>query len=137
MSSTSSHDQQLIDAIMDSLRLVTDQVLLGYSATGRDDKLQLPALLLQLESLSELQQSGSRRKYQWQLNLSVVVPTDEQATITLLQLVRSVRLELSQFQRLQSQIRKLTFSEIQFDVAPIQGQYSFADMTLTLETVDL
>ncbi|MGI9278338.1 MAG: hypothetical protein ACR2PX_01755 [Endozoicomonas sp.] len=128
-------EQQLVSTLIHTLEPVCDQVLLGYSATGLEQELKPPALLVQLESISQLQQQGSRRKYRWVFNLSAVVPTNDQSTYTLLDLRRAVRETMAASKTLDQQVRKIEFSETQFDIAPNQGQLSFADITLTLETV--
>ncbi|MGI9279264.1 MAG: hypothetical protein ACR2PX_06490 [Endozoicomonas sp.] len=128
-------EQQLVTILMEALESACDQVLLGYAATGIEQDLKPPAILVQLESISELQQQGSRRKDQWLFNLSAVVPTNDQATYALLAFTRTIQQALSNDKALAEQCRKLTFSETQFDIAPSQGQLSFADITLTLETV--
>ncbi|WP_252177194.1 hypothetical protein [Endozoicomonas sp. 4G] len=131
----SNLEQQLVSTLMKVLESVCDQVLLGYAATGIEQELKPPAILVQLESISELQQQGSRRKDQWLFNLSAVVPTNDQTTYALLEFSRTIRKALSSDKTLAEYYRKLTFSETQFDIAPSQGQLSFADITLTLETV--
>lgn len=128
-------EQRLVGLLVGVLETVCSQVLLGYAATGVEQDLKPPAILLQLESISELQQQGSRRKDQWLFNLSAVVPTNDRATYALLEFTRTIRQALSSDKTLAEQCRKLTFSETQFDIAPSQGQLSFADITLTLETV--
>ncbi|WP_422135486.1 hypothetical protein [Endozoicomonas sp. ALD040] len=130
-----SPEQQLVSLLVGVLETVCNQVLLGYAATGIEQDLKPPAVLVQLESISELQQQGSRRKDQWLFNLSAVVPTNDRATYALLELSRTIRQALSNDKALSEHCRKLTFSETQFDIAPSQGQLSFADITLTLETV--
>ncbi|MET4695002.1 hypothetical protein [Endozoicomonas lisbonensis] len=135
MSSTLSPEHQIVNALVDRLKSTTAQVLLGYSATGVEQDLTLPSLLVQLESITEQTRNGTRAKYQMQFILSAVVPTDENTTYELLNLVRSVRESLNNPQPLCEQVRQLTFSETQFDIAPGQGHLSFADMTLTIEAI--
>ena len=81
------------------------------------------------------EQQGAIRKYLLQFNLSAVVTTDERTTYALLDLSRSVREALSTQDRFCPEARKLIFSEMQFDIAPNHTHLSFADMTLTIETV--
>ena len=131
----SSPEKQIVSALMNRLGTICDQVLLGYSATGIEQDLDSPSLLVQLESMTEQEQQGARRKYLLQFNLSAVVTTDERTTYALLDLSRTVREALGTQDRLSPEVRKLTFSDTQFDIAPNHTQLSFADMTLTIETV--
>ena len=131
----SSPEKQIVSSLMSRLGTICDQVLLGYSATGVEQDLDSPSLLVQLESMTEQEQQGARRKYLLQFNLSAVVTTDERTTYALLDLSRLVREALFSQNRLCPEARKLTFSETQFDIAPNHTQLSFADITVTVEAV--
>lgn len=125
----------IIETIQEKLSPLVNQVLLGYSAKGLDDQLQPPAILIQLARIAEESQQGKRAKYQMLVELVLVVTTDEKSLEALVRLNRLVRLALPVLERLAPQVRKHSFSETEFDIAPSQGQLSFADITLTLETV--
>ena len=128
-------EKQMVSSLMERLNPLCDQVLLGYAGTGLDNDLKPPAILVQLESITELEQQGCRRKYQFQFNLSAVVATDEGTTYALLELSRSIREAMDSNERLCPAARKLIFSETQFDIAPNNSHLSFADMALIVEAV--
>ena len=125
----------IIETIQEKLSPLVNQVLLGYAAKGVDDQLQPPTILIQLASISEESQQGKRAKYPMQIELVLVVTTDDKSLEALIRLNRFVRLAIPVSERMTSQVSKLSFSETGFDIAPNQGQLSFADITLTLETV--
>ena len=135
MSSTLSPEQRIIDALTDKLKSCCDQVLLGYSGTGLNENLKPPVILIQLESLSEQAQQGSKRKYQLQFNLTSVVATKEDTTYELLKLSRSIRSALNNGGRICPEARKHSFSDTLFDISPNHSQLSFADMTVTIEAI--
>ena len=135
MSSTSSPEKDIINAVVSRLESVCDQVLLGYSASGIEQDLKPPSLLVQPEFLFEEERQGSRAKYRLQLNVSAVVATNDRTTYALLDLARSVRDAIYQPSILSELTRKVTFSETHFDIAPHHGHLSFADMTLSVEAI--
>ena len=57
--STASNEQIIVDSIIQKLSAVAETKL-GYSATGLDDDLSTPAILVQLESLSETSRQGDK-----------------------------------------------------------------------------
>ena len=135
MSSTSNPEVQIIEALLDRLSEVTPTVLLGYSATGLNDNLSVPAILVQLESFQEQSRQGSRIKMKMSLNISVVVKTDKESTYQLLNLTRSVRELFISSGRWIPEARNTQLSETQFDIAPHQGHLSFADIQLTIDAI--
>ena len=128
-------EKKIVSALLGKLTPLCDQVLLGYASTGLGSDLKPPVILVQLESIAELGQQGSRRKYQLQFNLSAVVVTDEKTTYALLDLSRSIKDSLNSNERLCPEARKLQFSETLFDISPNHRHLSFADMTVTIEAI--
>ncbi len=128
-------EARIVQALIEKLKTVTNNVLLGYLATGLEKDLALPAILVQLESIQEETRQGLKAKYQLQFNLSTVTKTDEQATYQLIELSTALRNALSPDNRLTSEVRKITLNDTQFDIAPNHSHLSFADTTLTIEAV--
>ena len=135
MPSTSNTEKQIIENLVDHLKQVSANTLLGYSATGLEKDIELPAILVQLESINEEQRQGQRAKYRMALNISVVTKTNTQTTYTLLDLTRSIRELFTTGQRFTPEARNITFSETQFDIAPSNAHLSFADLQLNIEVV--
>ena len=131
---TVSNEQNIVAVLMEKLNTVAE-TRLGYAATGLDDDLLTPAILLQLESLTETGRQGERGKFELQFNLSAVVRTSEQTTAELITLTRQVRQVLNPAERLCPETRKHSLSDTRFDIAPNYGQLSFADSTLTVEAI--
>lgn len=131
----SSPEESIIKALVKQLTSVCNQVLLGYSATGVEEALNPPAILIQLDAISETERQGARAKFHLQLTVSVVVTTCETTTYDLIEQVRSVRSALNSLPPIDRSVRQLTFSETQFDIAPGHGQLSFADIVLIIEVV--
>ncbi len=131
---TALNEQRIIEAITDKLSTVANTKL-GYSATGLDDTLTTPAILVQLENLIETERQGRRAKYELQFNLSAVVKTSEQTTAELIQLTHQIRTALTPATRLCPEARKHALSDTRFDIAPSYGQLSFADSSLTVEVI--
>ncbi len=129
-----SNEQAIVDAIVERLQTVAD-TRLGYSATGLEDSITTPAILVQLESLVETARQGSREKLQLQFNISAVVKTSKDTTSELLSLTRQIREALNPADRLNPASRSHTLSDTRFDIAPSRGQLSFADSTLTVEAI--
>ncbi len=129
-----SNEQAIVDTIVERLETVAD-TRLGYSATGLEDSLSTPAILVQLESLVETGRQGSREKLQLQFNISAVVKTSKETTSELLSLTRQVREALNPTYRLNPASRSHTLSDTRFDIAPSRGQLSFADSTLIVEAI--
>ena len=132
--STASNEQIIVDAIIEKLSVVAE-TRLGYSATGLDDDLSTPAILVQLESLSETSRQGDKGKFELQFNISAIDRTSDQTTSNLITLVRQIRTALNPAQKLCPEARKHTLSDTRFDIAPNYGQLSFADSTLTVEAI--
>ena len=131
---TVSNEQSIVAVLMEKLNTVAE-TRLGYAATGLDDDLLTPAILLQLASLTETGRQGERGKFELQFNLSAVVRTSEQTTVELITLTRQVRQVLNPAERLCPETRKHSLSDTRFDIAPNYGQLSFADSTLTVEAI--
>ncbi len=135
MPSTSNPEKQIIESLVASLKQITENTLLGYSATGLEKDIELPAILVQLESINEEQRQGQRAKYRMEFNISVVAKTNKNTTYTLLDLTRSIRELFTTGQRFTPEARNITFSETQFDIAPSNAHLSFADLQLQIEVV--
>ncbi len=129
-----SSEQAVVEALIQRLKTVMDNVRLGYSAVGLESEGITPAIFVQLESLSELKRQGSKARYLMQFTIGVAVKTNENTTLELLGYNRAVR-ETLNGQWTDPAIRKLTLEETQFDIAPGNSQLSFADTTLTLEMI--
>ena len=135
MPSTSNPEKQIIENLVAHLKQITENTLLGYSATGLEKDMELPAILVQLESINEEQRQGQRAKYRMEFNISVVAKTNKNTTYTLLDLTRSIRVLFTTGQRFTPEARNITFSETQFDIAPSSAHLSFADLQLQIEVV--
>ena len=135
MSSTSNPEKQIIESLVAHLKQITENTLLGYSATGLEKDIELPAILVQLESINEEQRQGQRAKYRMEFNISVVAKTNTQTTYTLVDLTRSIRELFTTGQRFTPEARNINFSETQFDIAPSNAHLSFADLQLQIEVV--
>ena len=135
MPSTSSPEKQVIDKLITHLKQVSSNTLLGYSATGQEKDLDLPAILVQLESINEEQRQGQRAKYRMAFNISAVAKTNKDTTYTLLNLTRSIRELFNTSQRFTPEARNVSVSETQFDIAPSRAHLSFADLQLNIEVV--
>ncbi|WP_281648970.1 hypothetical protein [Parendozoicomonas sp. Alg238-R29] len=129
-----SSEQIIVDAIIEKLSVVAETKL-GYAATGLDDDLSTPAILVQLESLTELSRQGEKGRFELQFTISAVVKTSDQTTSDLISLTRQLRAALNPTDKLCPDARKQTFSDTRFDIAPHHGQLSFADSTLTVEAI--
>lgn len=135
MPSTLNPERQIINNLIAHLKQVSENTLLGYSATGQEQDLDLPAILVQLESISEEQRQGQKAKYRMELNISVVTKTNADTTYTLIDLTHSIRELFTTGQRFTPQARTVTVSETQFDIAPSNAHLSFADLQLHIEVV--
>ena len=82
MPSISNPERQIIEKLLAHLKQVSENTLLGYSATGQEQDLDLPAILVQLESINEEQRQGQRAKYRMEFNISVVAKTNKDTTYT-------------------------------------------------------
>ena len=127
----SSPEKQIIEAIIDQLKVLSPDVLLGYSATGLDKEMPLPAILVHIESINEEERQGSKAKYRMQFNISAVTKTNKDTTYSLIELARSIRTQLRSIPG----TRKTTLNETQFDIAPSNSHLSFADISLQVEVV--
>ncbi len=139
MPSTSNPDALVVDALIlekliEHLKQITPKVFLGYSASGLERPL-LPAILLDLESISEDSRQGTKAKCSMRINISLVESTDAETTYRLLALNDAVRNLFAENNRPFPAVRKLSISETQFDISPNNSHFSFADMTLVLEVV--
>ncbi|MCW7551812.1 hypothetical protein NX722_10035 [Endozoicomonas gorgoniicola] len=132
MPSTSNPDEQIIKALVAKLEESRFPVLLGYSIADLPD-IEPPAILVQLDSIRELERQGKRAKYRLELTVSGVYRTQPDTTYELMTIARTIRslLNNARFEG----VRKISFSETQFDIAPGNGQLSFADMSVNLEVV--
>ncbi|GAA4648722.1 hypothetical protein GCM10023116_09930 [Kistimonas scapharcae] len=128
-------ENRILTALIARLESVCSHVKVGYPATGLEDDLEVPAILVQLESLIELNRSGQRGLYQLQFLISLAVRTSEASTESLLQLSHQIRQALALGTRLCPEARKLQLTETQFDIAPAHGRLSFADIGLQVDTV--
>lgn len=135
MPSTLSPERQIIDNLITHLKQVADNTLLGYSATGQEQDLDLPAILVQLESISEEQRQGQRAKYRMELNISVVTKTNADTTYALIDLTHSIRELFTTGQRFTPEARSISVSETRFDIAPSNAHLSFADVQLHIDVV--
>ena len=135
MSSTSNPEQRIIENLVTHLSQVSANTMLGYSATGQEKDLDLPAILVQLESINEEQRQGQKAKYRMAFNISAVAKTNKDTTYTLLQLTRSIRELFATGKRFTPEARSITFSETQFDIAPSNAHLSFADLQLQIEVI--
>ncbi|MGO0305012.1 phage tail terminator family protein [Endozoicomonas acroporae] len=132
---TSNPERQIIEKLITHLKQVSENTLLGYSATGQEQDLDLPAILVQLESINEEQRQGQRAKYRMTFNISAVAKTNKDTTYTLLDLTRSIRALFTAGQRFTPEARHISFSETQFDIAPSNAHLSFADLQLQIEVI--
>ncbi|MTI13007.1 hypothetical protein [Sansalvadorimonas verongulae] len=132
--STASNEQRIVEALVDRLTAIASTKL-GYSATGLDDSLPTPSILVQLESLTETGRQGERGRFELQFNISAVLQTSEKTTVELVSLTRQIRTTLNPAEKLCPESRKHTLSDTRFDIAPSYGQLSFADSTLTVEAI--
>ena len=128
-------ESRILAALIARLESVCSNVKTGYPATGLEDDIDVPAILVQLESLTELNRSGHRGLYQLQFLISLAVRTSDASTELLLQLSQQIRQALVPGTRLCPEARKLQLTETQFDIAPAHGRLSFADIGLQVETV--
>lgn len=135
MYSTSNPEQKIIESLVEFLKQVSENTFLGYSATGQEKDLALPAILVQLESINEEQRQGQRVKYRMEFNISAVTKTNKETTFTLLNLTRSIRELFNSDKRFTPEARNVSVSEIQFDIAPGKAHLSFADLQLHIEVV--
>ncbi|WP_263080060.1 hypothetical protein [Endozoicomonas sp. Mp262] len=135
MPSISSPEAIIVDAITSKLAAVIDNVLLGYSATGIDNGDQFPAILVQLDTLREINRQGSKARYQFSFIISVALKTQAETTLELLQYARQVREVFPLNEKLCPASIKHSLSETEFDIAPGHSQLSFADITLTVEAI--
>ena len=135
MPSTSNPEQRIIENLVTHLTQVSANTLLGYSATGQEKDLDLPAILVQLESINEEQRQGQKAKYRMEFNISAVAKTNKDTTYNLLQLTRSIRELFATGERFTPEARSITFSETQFDIAPSNAHLSFADLQLQIEVI--
>ncbi len=135
MPSTLNPERQIIDNLIAHLKQVSENTRLGYSATGQEQDLDLPAILVQLESISEEQRQGQKAKCRMAFNISAVARTNKDTTYTLLDLTHAIRKLFTTGQRFTPEARSVSVSETQFDIAPSNAHLSFADVQLHIDVV--
>lgn len=135
MPSMLNPERQIIDNLIAHLKQVSENTLLGYSATGQEQDLDLPAILVQLESISEEQRQGQKAKYRMAFNISVVSKTNADTTYALVDLTHSIRELFTTVRRFTPEARNVSVSETQFDIAPSNAHLSFADLQLHIDVV--
>ena len=135
MFSASNPERQIIDNLIAHLKQVSENTLLGYSATGQEQDLDLPAILVQLESISEEQRQGQKAKYRMAFNISAVARTNKNTTYTLLDLTHAIRELFATGQRFTPEARSVSVSETRFDIAPSNAHLSFADVQLHIDII--
>ena len=69
-----------------------------------------------------------------QFIISSVAYTESRTTYELIKMVRSIRNALHEC-HLCPQARSITTADVQFDIAPGNGQLSFADLSVNIEVV--
>ena len=134
LNSEAHPEDAVIDALIERLEQVCDSVYLGYSISGAGNDLKPPAILVQLESMPEQTRSNQRAKFTMQFIISSVAYTESRTTYELIKMVRSIRNALHECP-LCPQARSITTADVQFDIAPSNGQLSFADMSVNIEVV--
>ena len=100
-------ESRILAALIARLESVCSNVKTGYPATGLEDDIDVPAILVQLESLTELNRSGHRGLYQLQFLISLAVRTSEASAVSLLRLSHQIRQALAPGTRLCPEARKL------------------------------
>ena len=135
MPSTLNPERQIIDNLIAHLKQISENTLLGYSATGQEQDLDLPAILVQLESISEEQRQGQKAKSRMALNISVVSKTNADTTYAVIDLTHSIRQLFTTGQRFTPEVRSVSVRETHFDIAPSNSHLSFADVQLHIEVV--
>ena len=135
MSTTSelTNEQIILTTLLEKLSHVAE-TRSGYSAMGVAD-LKTPAILVQLETLSEVARMGEKARFELKFAITAVVRSSEAATTELISLTHQIVTILNPARRLCPEVRKHTLSDTRFDIAPNYGQLSFADSTLTIEAV--
>ncbi|WP_257286403.1 hypothetical protein [Endozoicomonas sp. SESOKO1] len=135
MPSTSNQEKVIVEKLIEHLKLITENVYLGYSGTGLENDIEIPAIVVQLVSINEEQRQGQRAKYRMEFGISAVAKTNTQATFNLIDLTRSIRELFTTGKRFTPEARSTAFSETSFDIAPSNAHLSFADMSLQIEVV--
>ncbi len=135
MPSMSNPESLVIEKLIEHLKQVAPNTQLGYSAIGQEQDLELPAILVQLESINEEQRQGMKAKYRMEFNISAVAKTNNDTTYNLIDLTRSIRELFTTGERFTPEARTMTFSETNFDIAPSNAHLSFADMSLQIDVV--
>ena len=131
--STTLSEQRIVEALLAALSPLAD-TRLGYGASGLEE-LSLPVILVQLDSMNEVNRLGEKARFELQFTISAVVRTSEGATAELIALTREIRTVLQPAQRICPEARKQALSDTRFDIAPAYGQLSFADSTLIIEAI--
>lgn len=135
MPSMSNPESLVIEKLIEHLKQVAPNTQLGYSAIGQEQDLELPAILVQLESINEEQRQGTKAKYRMEFNISAVAKTNNDTTYSLIDITRSIRELFTTGERFTPEARTMTFSETNFDIAPSNAHLSFADMSLQIDVV--
>jgi len=131
----SSPEQAVLEALIEQLKTVMEPVYLGYSATGSEQDLELPALLVQLESMRETRRQGYKARYRMDLLISVPVKTETDALFELLTQSNAVRDLLTSNPTLGSHVREVRVQESRFDIAPHHGQWSFVEIDVQIDLI--
>ncbi len=135
MPSTSNPEKVIVEKLIEHLKAITDNVYLGYSGTGLETDIEVPAIMVQLQSINEEQRQGTKAKYRMEFNISAVAKTNNDTTYNLIDLTRSIRELFTTGERFTPEARTMTFSETNFDIAPSNAHLSFADMSLQIDVV--
>lgn len=126
-------EETVINALIERLKQVCDDVFLGYSVSGQDE-LKPPAILVHLDDMPELTRSNKRAKHSMQFTISAVAYTETRTTYELIKMVRSIRTALHD-SPLCPEALAIKINGSPFDIAPSNGQLSFADMSVNIEVI--
>ena len=135
MPSRLNQERVIVEKLIEHLKTITDNVQLGYSGTGLEKDIEIPAILVQLASITEEQRQGAKAKFQIEFNISAVTKTNQDTTYNLIDLSRSIRELFTTGERFTPEVRNVSISETQFDIAPSNAHLSFADLQLQIEVV--
>ena len=91
MPSRLNQERVIVEKLIEHLKTITENVQLGYSGTGLEKDIEIPAILVQLSSITEEQRQGAKAKFQIEFHISAVVKTNQDTTYNLIDLSRSIR----------------------------------------------